>query len=232
MSEPTMREPDDDRDPELAAALAVPALDETTRRTLVDAALDATADVDDADEVDETDAAGPGLPEHRPRRMAAALGLAAAVVIGAVVGAAIVNQPEDRDPHQAAAPTTAIEEQARAAPDAGDLESAAESPAGSAAPITDLGDLGPVADPDGLRAAVNARLQAGTFSAPASVPCATSSGGATSGIYGLVAVTAAATADLDGRGVVVLIGPTPAGANVAVVLDPGRGCEFVRNVQL
>ena len=222
-----MSEPNDDRDPELAAALAVPALDESTRRALVDAALDAV------DDVDETEAAAPGHPQQGPRRMAAALGLAAAVVIGAVVGAAIVNQPDDRDPHQAAAPTTAIQEQARAAPDsAGDLESAAEAPAGSSAPITDLGDLGPVAGPDGLRAAVNARLQAGTFSAPASVPCATSSAGATSGIYGLVAVTAAATADLDGTGVVVLIGPTPAGANVGVVLDPSRGCEFIRNVQL
>jgi hypothetical protein len=221
--------PASDRDPELAAALAVPGLDPAQRRALVDAAL-----AHAHDEFDDTDPGAHDLPQRRPGRMATVLGLAAAVVIGAVVGAAIVDQPDDQGPHQAVAPTTAVDDRAGAAsPDAaGDLESAAEAPAGSSAPPVDLGDLGPVVGASGIRAAVNARLGAGTGSAPASVPCATSSAGATSGIYGLVAVTAAGTANLDGRNVVVLIGPTPQGDNVAVVLDPGRGCEHIRNVRL
>ena len=223
--------PGSDRDADLAAALAVPALDATTRRTLVDTAL-AHAPDDVADTAD-TDASDHEVLPHRRGRMAAALGLAAAVVIGAVVGAAIVNQPDDQGPHQAAAPSTVVEDRAKAAPQpAGELESAADAPAASSVPPVDLGDLGAVVGPDGIRAAVNARFEAGTGSSPASVPCATSSAGATSGIYGLVAVTAAGTATLDGSNVVVLVGPTPQGDNVAVVLNPSRGCEFVRNVPL
>jgi hypothetical protein len=222
--------PASDRDPELAAALAVPALDGPTRRALVDTAL-ARAD-DRVDDDAEAPELVPDLPQHRRNRMTAALGLAAAIEVGALVGVAIVNQPGDRGPHQAAAPSTAAEDQARAAPSPGELESVAEAPAGSSAPPVDLGDLGPVAGADGLRAAINARFEAGTGSAPASVPCATSSSGATSGIYGLVAITAAGTANLDGSDVVVLIGPTPEGANVGVVLDPSRGCEFIRIVRL
>lgn len=223
--------PASDRDPELAAALAVPALDAATRRAMVDTALSHAHD-----EVgDDTAPGAHDLQQRRPSRMVATLGLAAAVVIGAVVGAAIVNKPDDEGPNQAAAPTTAVADRSKAVPapdQAGDLESAAEAPAGSSAPPVDLGDLGPVAGASGIRAAVNARLEAGSGSTPASVPCATSSAGATSGIYGLVAVTAAGTANFDDRNVVVLIGPTPQGDNVAVVLDPGRGCEFIRNVRL
>ncbi len=52
------------------------------------------------------------------------------------------------------------------------------------------------------------------------------------GIYGLVAVNAAGTATLHGDTVAVLVGTTQAGASVAVVLDVGRGCAFVRNIPL
>jgi hypothetical protein len=220
--------PASDRDPELAAALAVPALDAATRRALVDTALArARGDADD------TPADAPELPQGRLSRRAAALGVAAAVVVGALVGVAIVNQPGDRGPHQAAAPTTELEEQARAAPQpAGELESAADEAAGSLAPAVDLGDLGAVVGPDGIRAAINARLEAGTGSAPASVPCLTESSNAGAGVYGLVAITAAGSAELDGDSIVVLVGPAPQGESFAVLLDPLRGCEFIRTVRL
>ena len=96
----------------------------------------------------------------------------------------------------------------------------------------DLGDLGAVANAAGLRAAINGRLEAGTSSSVVSSPCLTQNPRGVAGIYGLVAVTAAGSATLDGDTVVVLIGPTPAGTSVAVVLDVDRGCAFVRNVPL
>lgn len=215
----------DVRDEALASMLTVEELDEATRRRLVQSALD------DADAYDDAHA------DRRFGRRAAVLGVAAALVIGAVVGTVIVTQPEDATtPSAARAPlTTAAGEQAKAAaPDAAGAtdSAAADSPAAAGAPPVALGDLGAVPNAAGLRAAINGRLEAGTSTSVVSSPCLTQSPGGVAGIYGLVSVTAAGSATLDGDTVVVLIGPTQAGASVAVVLDVGRGCAFVRNVRL
>jgi hypothetical protein len=217
------------RDPELAATLAVPALDAATRRRLVTTALEAEdLDTDDTDD-DE-------LAHRRSSRVAAAFALAAAIVIGAVVGTVIVTQPEDQAARTVArAPETTGQEAAKAAsPDgAGATDSrAAEAPAAASAPLVDLGDLGTISGADGVRAAVEARLEAGATATPGSSPCLQVSPDAAAGIYGLVSITAAGTADLDGRTVVVFVGPTTAGDSVAVLLDPARGCEFIQNVSL
>jgi hypothetical protein len=218
----------DERDEALGPMLAVDELDEVTRRRLVQRALD------DADAYDDRRAEG------RFGRRAAVLGVAAALAIGALVGTVIVTQPDDATTTSAArAPlTTAAGEEAKAAapdaaapsPDAAAADAPAAAPEG--APPVALGDLGAVPDPASLRAAINGRLEAGTSSSAASIPCETQNPKGVAGIYGLVAVNAAGTATLHGDSVVVLVGPTPAGASVAVVLDAGRACAFVRNVPL
>lgn len=217
----------DERDEVLGSMLAVDELDEVTRHRLVQKALD------DADAYDDRRAEG------RFGRRAAVLGVAAALAIGALVGTVIVTQPDDGTTTSAArAPlTTAAGAEAKAAaPDAagGTDSAAANAPAAASegAPPVALGDLGAVPDPASLRAAINGRLEAGTGSSAASIPCETQNPRGVAGIYGLVAVNAAGTATLHGDSVVVLVGPTPAGASVAVVLDPERGCAFVRNVPL
>jgi hypothetical protein len=217
----------DQRDDALGSRLAVEELDDVTRRRLVQKALD------DADAYDDARA------DRRFGRRAAVLGVAAALVVGAVVGTLIVTQPDDGTTTSAArAPlTTAGGEQAKAAaPDAvgATPDAGAEAPAAAAegAPPVALGDLGAVANPAGLRAAINGRLEAGTSSSAASIPCETQNPSGVAGIYGLVAVTAAGTATLHGDTVAVLVGPTRVGTSVAVVLDVGRGCAFVRNVRL
>jgi hypothetical protein len=217
----------DQRDDALGSMLTVEELDEVTRRRLVQKALD------DADVYDDARA------DRRFGRRAAVLGVAAALVIGAVVGTLIVTQPEDANtPSAARAPlTTAGGEQAKAAaPDAagGTDSAAAEAPAAAAegAPPVALGELGTVANSAGLRAAIVGRLEAGTSSSAASIPCETQNPRGVAGIYGLVAVTAAGTATLDGETVAVLVGPTQTGTSVAVVLNVERGCAFVRNINL
>jgi len=47
-----------------------------------------------------------------------------------------------------------------------------------------------------------------------------------------VRISGTATANLDRRGVAVLVGTTPAGEEEAVVLDPAQGCAIVRRVEL
>ena len=218
----------DERDEVLGSMLAVDELDEVTRRRLVQKALD-DADAYDADRA-----------ERRFGRRAAVLGVAAALAIGALVGTVIVTQPDDATTTSAArAPlTTAAGAEAKAAaPDAAGAtdSAAADAPAAASegAPPVALGDLGAVPDPASLRAAINGRLEAGTSSnVVVPSPCLTQSPRGVAGIYGLVAVNAAGTATLHGDSVVVLIGTTQAGASVAVVLDVGRGCAFVRNIPL
>jgi hypothetical protein len=215
----------DARDEAIASILAVGELDEMTRRRLVQTALD------DADAYDDARA------DRRFGRRAAVLGVAAALAIGAVVGTVIVTQPDDGTTTSAArAPlTTAAGEQAKAAaPDAaGGTDAAAPAPAAAeGAPPVELGDLGAVANDAGLRAAINGRLEAGTSSSRASIPCGNQNPSGGAGIYGLIAITAAGTATLDGRSIVVFVGPTRAGKSVAVVLDSEEACAFVRNVPL
>jgi len=241
--------PEHDRDPELAAALAVPPLDASTRAALVRDAMEAgggtavasdgpgeEAPADDGDDTHPDDVQGDGAADQRPSRVARVLGLAAALLVGAVVGTVIVTQPGDEGVQTAArAPstTTAQEGAKAAAPDASTGASdAAEAPAAASAPPVELGDLGPVSGAAGLRDAVHRRLEAGTGPTPASSPCLQVDREAAAGIYGLVTISAIGSANLDGRTVVVLVGPTRAGESVAVVLDPGRGCEFVQNVPI
>ena len=216
----------DARDETLGSMLAVEELDDLTRRRLVRTALD------DADAYDDATA------ERRVGRRAAVLGVAAALVIGAVVGTVIVTQPDDPTTSIAArAPiTTAAGEEAKAAaPNPAGASSdaaAAEAPAAAGAPPVELGDLGAVSGAAGLRAAINRRLEAGTSSSRASIPCGNQNPSGGAGIYGLIAITAAGTATVDGRSVVIFVGPTRAGQSVAVVLDSEAACAFVRNVPL
>ncbi|HEY8217762.1 MAG TPA: hypothetical protein VIH82_11555 [Acidimicrobiia bacterium] len=213
--------PPSDRDPELAAALEVPPLDAATRHALVRVAVDDDASIDE-------------LAPRRVGRLAGTLGLAAALVIGAVVGAVIVTQPDDQGTQTAGqAPTTgATDERAKAgSPAAADQSEAAPQPASGAPPV-DLGDLGAVAGDDGVRAAIRARLEAGTSGTLSTIPCVFGSSNAAASIYGLVVISAAGQATVDGQTVAILVGPTPAGDDVAVLLDPGSGCAFIRFVRL
>jgi len=216
-----------DRDIAVAEALAVPELAEPTRRRLVTAALEAA----DADAFDH------GPSGRRVGRLAAVLGVAAALVVGAVVGTAIVSQPDDTTPTAARAPATTVADDAPAAasPDrAGATDGTeAEAPAAASAPLLDLGELGELVDADAVRAAIDQRLQDGDADAsapPATTPCSIDPGGAAS--YGLVLFTAAGTATRDGSSVSVLVGPTSDRKDVAVVLDPARGCELLETVTL
>jgi len=157
--------PTDERDDELTAMLAVPALDETTRQRLVRTALDeADASTEGAADADDE------LAGRRVGRISAALGVAAALVIGTVVGTVIVTRPDDpTTPTAARAPETSTDAGEKAvAPDpAGATDSdPAEAPAAAAAPAVDLGDLGAVDGANGVRSAVNRRLEAGTSSTP------------------------------------------------------------------
>ena len=219
----------DERDAELAARLVVPPLDASTRASLVQAALDDVDAGGSASDADE-EVSGP-----RSGRIAA-LGIAAALVIGAVVGTVIVTQPSDEGAPVAAraSSTTAASDAAKAAAPgaAANSSGSAEAPAAASAPAAELGDLGEVQTDEAVRAVINHRLEAGIGPTPASIPCMGGGPGGATSIYGLVAITAAGTLTFRGSSVVVLVGPTPAGQSVAVLLDPERGCEFMRFVEL
>jgi len=216
---------DDGRDDAIAAALAVAPLDGATRRRLVRIALRAADDT----AVDE----GSG---GRFGRLAAVVGIAATLVIGAVVGAVIVTRPSDPSTTTAArAPEAADEKAASTAPGAAsDAEAAAPAPESVGAPPRDLGELGRVRGLRELRAAVNRVLASGnprTLGSVPVIPCASLPAGA-AGAYGLIQINAVGTANLDEKAVVILVGPTPAGDSVAAILDPLRGCEYINNVRL
>ena len=185
------------RDDELGRAMAVPPLDEVTRRRMVRVAM-ARSD-------STSGAAGTG----RSRFLAIA-GVAAALLAGVVVGGIVVTRPE-----APVTPTAAGSDQELASD-----KQAATQPAAAAAPVPPqpLGDLGAAADIQELARAVDVRLQAGRSgaaedSAAALAPCADALSGE------LVLVSAAGTATLDGKAVVVRIGPSPSGENLVVVLD-------------
>jgi hypothetical protein len=198
------------RDPKLAALLAVPPLDDLARRRMVDVAL-----------------------RERPRavrpvgRAAAALGVAAALLIGVVVGAVVVTRPDD--------PQTTTAARAPEANDAATKDAAgAEAAAPELVPASDaanpLGDLGVLDTPGALRAAITARLEAGE--ALAASPAASTCLALTPDRFGLVTVTAVGTATLDARGqVVVLVGPTPEGDEAAVAVSPTE-CTVLERVPL
>jgi hypothetical protein len=219
--------PDDaGRDAAIAAALEVPALDETTRRRLVRAAADA------ADEPPG------GAAPRSVNRLGAAIGVAAVLLIGAVVGAVVVTRPDDpQTPTAARAPNTSPTTAAGGAapaPQSAEEGSATDQDAAAAVPALpqELGDLGAFEGALGLRQAIETAFRnAGAERSAATseaVPCRT----ADPAIYGLVRVTAAGEADRDGAAVTVLVGPSPEGQDVAVVIDPARGCELVQRVTL
>jgi len=200
------------RDLQVARVLAVDPLDDLTRHRLVHAAL--------AERVRTTPPVG---------RFAAALGVAAALVIGAVIGTLVVNRPESLAPTTAAsAPDRAAEPKAPPSSAAGAADAGA--PALVPATALPLGDLGVLASSDALAPALAARRAAGgdasQTSASADACLARGPGAA-----GLAAISEVATATLDTGPAVVVVGRTPAGANVAVVLDPTT-CAVLESVAL
>jgi hypothetical protein len=219
--------PDDARDPELAALLAVPPLDDVTRRRLVRTAVDATS-------------APPVVASTRSKsRLGAAMGVAAALAVGAIVGAVVVTRPSEPDTPSAArasstvpstAPAAAEAEAGAPAPQSADDQVSGEDPAG--APPQELGDLGVVRGAAALRQAIEDSFEQGGASEPRAVTPAPPCRNTPVGTLGLVAITAAGEAQLDGLPVVVLVGPTPQGEDQALALDPARGCTTVARVTL
>jgi hypothetical protein len=210
---------DTQRDPELAAVLAVAPLDDLTRARLVRTAI-----------VEPPDASRPDA-SRTGGRLTAALGVAAALVIGAMIGTLVVTRPDDPEPTTAArAPATSP------APSSPAPASPAEAgaPAFEPAAATLLGDLGAVASVSALRDAIAARLEAADERAVA-VPggAATADGCVARGpdAAGLVVISAVGTATLGSTPVVVLVGPTPGGENLAVTLDP-TSCAVLQTVTL
>lgn len=196
--------PDDARDERVAALLAVPPLDDVTRRRLVRDALGATEDA-------------PAPPRSRSR-LAVAVPVAAAILVGLVVGAVIVQRPSD-DPPTAAQPASSVP-----APQ-GDSERAAEADDGapavaqspSVAPAS-LGNLGIVDDEADLRIAVS--LAEGQPAGPEAATAAEAACASTDPAgLGLVAVTALGTALHDDAPVVVLVGTDAEGRRRAIALD-------------
>lgn len=215
----------DARDPQVAAWLEVPALDETTRRRLVRTAATARH----------------GTTARRtraPGRLGAAAGIAAALLVGAVVGAVVVTSPSDPEVQDAArASSTEVTSaaDASAAPTgsaADDAPGAQVAPAAPTAPPQQLGDLGAAGDVAGLRQALSAAFERGRSgeaeAAAEVVPC----GDLAPEPLGLVVISAVAEVRLDGLPVVVAVGPAPDGADLAVAVDPGRDCAVVERVPL
>jgi hypothetical protein len=206
MNEP--RDPDvrDERDDALAAALAVPPLDEVTRRRLVRTALDA--------------------PAPKASRWMSVASVAAALVIGAVVGVVLVDDPTPTDT------TTAQRAPSAAADNLESLETV--PPAGGEAfvgPITPLGALGDVTDPTDLRAAIDDAFEraAGPTEDSAAVgyPCASNPPAG----YGLVATSAVGLGTYEAAPVTILVGTSPQGQAIAVVVRTAD-CAAVATVPL
>jgi len=219
---------DAQRDLELASALAVPPLDDLTRARLVRTAI---AEHPDAG---RPDAARPGAT--RPGgRLGAALGVAAALVIGAVIGTLVVTRPDDPESTTAArAPVSspAPSSPASSSPAPGSPADAA-APAFEPAAATLLGDLGAVASASALGDAITARLEAAGErpAAPGGAGTADACVARGPAAAGLVVISAIGTATLGTAPVVVLVGPTPRGENLAVALDPAS-CAVLETVTL
>jgi hypothetical protein len=186
----------DTRDERIAAALAVEPLDEVTRRRLVRTAV-------------------ASAPSRRPR-LALIAPVAAAIVVGLVVGAVLVNRPDDPPP--TAAPATADAPEPRAAGDQA-LEAAGAPPA--------LGDLGDVTDPAALRQA----LATARDSEAARKAAAAATGCAAEPPPDAGAVVATATGTSDGESVVVVVGLDPEVGEVAIVLR-ATDCSVLQRVSL
>jgi hypothetical protein len=205
---------DAQRDPELAAVLAVAPLDDLTRARLVRTAI----------------VEHPGV--SRPRgRLPAALGVAAALVIGAMIGALVVTRPDAPEPTTAArAAATSLAPSSPAPASPAEAGASAFDPAAA----TPLGDLGVVASVGALRDAITARLEAAdepAVAAPGGAVVADSCVARGPDAAGLVVISAVGTAILGSAPVVVLVGPSPGGENLAVALDP-PSCAVLQMVTL
>ena len=209
---------DAQRDLELAAVLAVAPLDDLTRARLVRTAI-----------VEHPDATRPDTT--RPGgRLTAALGVAAALVIGAMIGALVVTRPDDPEPTTAArAPVTSS---VPSSPPPG-APADAGAPSFDPAAATLLGDLGAVASVTALRDTIAARLEAAGGGAAAPDGAVTADGCVARGpdAAGLVVISAIGTATLGPTPVVVLVGPTSSGENLAVALDPAS-CAVLQTITL
>ncbi len=183
-----------------AALLAVPPLDEVTRRRMVDVGGRASG-------------RGPARPVGRTT---AALGVAAALLLGVVVGAVVVTRPDDpQTDHR----RPGAWRPRRRRPRTPARRTAAPTLAPAPGSENQLGDLGSrrVARP---RCAPRSR----TASRPGPPSRRRSSRPPVwrgPEAAGLVAVSAVGTATYADAGpVVVLVGTTPAGENVAVAVTP------------
>jgi hypothetical protein len=204
---------DVERDGELAAVLAVAPLEDLTRRRLVHTAL-----------------AGRPRAARPVGRVAAALGVAAALVIGAVIGTVVVTRPDDPEPTTAAGPPVSSPAPSAAPSSAPNPRAPAFEPASA----TRLGDLGAVGSVSALREAITRRLESGNERAASSPGDAVDTDVCVArgpGAAGLVVISAIGTATLDATPAVVLVGPTPRGANLALALDP-VSCAVLGTVTL
>jgi hypothetical protein len=202
----------DERDETLAAHLAVPPLDDLSRRRLVRGALD--------------DAGASAPRRTRPARWLAA---AAAVVIVAGVAWLALRGGSDDHPSAAGSPaptsstpgTTGPGTPSGAGSDAAQPNEAfaGNSPTSAA----DLGDLGEVADPGTLRTRVADATALRKSASPAAGPCAAA---LASDHAGLGPVVATGRATFHGRPASVFVTTSRAGERVAVVvLDAGCTVE-------
>lgn len=197
----------DTRDEDFAAFLAVPPLDEVTRRRMVREALD--------------------RPAPRASRFTAAMAIAAAVIVGIVVGTVLV---QDNNPEVA---TTAQGGQPSATGDAQALESAKAATPGAAAdavaPITPLGGLGDITEPAELRAAIDGGFNRSAgptqdSEIPLAYPCAATA----PETLGLVATTALGLGFYRGFPVTIFVGTSPGGQARAVVVRQDDCTELAR----
>lgn len=203
----------DGRDERVAALLEVPPLDEVTRRRLVRTAVAA--------------ASGPRS------RLGLAIPVAAALVIGAVVGTVVVTRPDDSTT-TAAGPkvSTSLEAPAQRAgePETNDSGGDPAIAPGAAAPFVLLGDLGDVGTEKRLRAAVRSApdraFEGSASSTPSAAPPACTATAADQ--LGLVVVASAGTGTVGGAPVTVIVGTDPAGTEVAVALRAADCVELLR----
>ena len=213
MNEPQDPTETDARDERLAAALAVPPLDDVTRRLLVREGLD--------------------RPVPRPSRFIAVASVAAALAVGALIGALLVTGPPQSDTTTAQRAPTA----SAAGGDAGvgDAPESFETLQGgeraAAAPVTSLGELGDVSRPDDLRDAIDAAFErsSGPTAADEIVgyPCAAHPPES----FGIVTANALGVGAYDGVAVTVLIGTSPAGEALAAVVQSDT-CTVLASVRL
>jgi hypothetical protein len=206
--DPAPHDPADARDEAAAALLAVPPLDEVTRRRLVGTALAAA----------DTPAAG--MPGTRRRsRLVVAIPVAAAIVLGIAIGSIVVTRPDDPTTTVASpAPSTALEapapQQASGSSDGG---AAADTPALSAS-VRALGDLGDVADSEALRAAVTEALAGDAAERKSADAGGVACGTTAPETLELVNITAIGTGINNSAPVTVFVGTDAQGAQVAVEL--------------